>query len=103
MYGKLSEAVRRLVVGEGDVRGRLSWASEYLDMVSRDMLPPHLWEYWDSIQTDLHRFPAQDGRTATEMTLRRIRNSTGSKIAQRILSLSVELEAYCDSSRQNGS
>ena len=95
MYGKLSEAVHRLAVGEGDIRSRLMWASEYLNMVSRDMLPPQLQEKWDAICNDLSKFPAEQDKTAREMTLRRIRKSTGSKIAQKILSLYVEMESYC--------
>ena len=96
MLGKLSESVRRLVVGQGDVRSRLRWACEYLFMVQKSMLPAELHERWDSIHSALHRYPAEFGRSSADMTLSRIKNATGSKIAQSVLTLYGELHSYCD-------
>lgn len=95
MLGKLSEAVNQLAAGEGNVKSRLKCASEYLCLINKSMLPPELQDKWDLIWKDLNRYPAQYGRTALEMTLIRIRNSTGSRIAHRIFSLYVELRSHC--------
>jgi hypothetical protein len=81
--GKLGEAVRRLVIGEGDVRRRLKWANEYVSMINVDMLPKEFHERWESIYKSLNRYPPSEGKSATEITLSRIKNSTGNEITNK--------------------
>ena len=94
VYGKLSETVYRLAVGEGDVRGRLKWACEVYNSFDSSLLPTELHEKWDWINSELSKFPPNYGKTAQEITLLKIRNSTGSKVAKAIVSLKSALEQY---------
>ena len=94
VYGKLSETVHRLAVGEGDVRCRLKWACEVYNSVNKSLLPKELYEKWDWINSELNKFPSNYGKTSQEITLTKIRNSTGSKIAKAIVSLKSELEQH---------
>ena len=91
VHGKLCTTINRLAVGEGDVRSRLKWACEVYNAFDKSMLPKSLHAKWDLINSMLNRFPAEYGRTSQEITLSKIRNSTGSQIAKSIISLKAEL------------
>lgn len=93
-YGKLCEVIRRLTIGEGDVKSRLTYSSDYIQMIQKSMLPCELHEKWDKIYNSLTKFPQSDGRTDMQVTLRKIRNSTGSKIAQQLLNFQCDLSEY---------
>lgn len=87
---KLGDAVYKLATGERDVRQRLRRAYTVLRRLSSEDLPPELREEWRAILTAMtHLGPEKDTdgtpwRTAIDHTMSRIRNRTGSKIAQRI-------------------
>jgi hypothetical protein len=97
---KLSLAVHDLAVGQGDVRRRLKNAYLEFHPVSKDDFPPHLRDDWDWIIKQLTRFgPIRhaDGKViigAVDNTMSRIKNSTGTKIAEKIVALQSELEDY---------
>jgi hypothetical protein len=97
---KLSLAVFYLAIGQGDVRRRLKSAYMKFHPVTRDDFPPHLRDDWDWIINQLTRFgPVNhpDGTVvigSVDNTLNRIKNSTGAKVAEKIVSLQSELEDY---------
>ena len=91
VHGKLCTTINRLAVGEGDVRSRLKWACEVYNSFDKSMLPKSLHTKWDLIHSMLNRFPADHGKTSQEITLSKIRNSTGNQIAKSIISLKAEL------------
>ncbi len=97
---KLSNAVYYLAIGEGDVRDRLKTAYEEFHPVSEDDFPPTLRADWRWIKGQLIRMGPvrrQDGSIrmgALDNTLSRIRNSTGAKIAKRIIKLQYDLEDH---------
>lgn len=95
MRGKLSQAIHRLAIGEGDIRSRLNWAGEYLNMVDYSMLPIEIQDQWILIWQLLNIYPAESDKSSFQITLQRIRNSTGSKIAVKIVNLHNDLESYC--------
>lgn len=92
--GKLSQAIHRLTIGEGDVRSRLNWAEEYLNMVHVSMLPSEIQGQWTLIWDSLNSYPAESGKSSFKITLQRIRNSTASKIAVKIVNLRNDLNDY---------
>ena len=98
---KLGEAVQALATGEGDVRSRLAWASGSLALVSAGALPQALRSEYDAIWRELTKFKPKSklGKkySPVDLTLRKIKNSTGSKIALRIYSLNVALDSYLES------
>jgi hypothetical protein len=95
MYGKLSEAEYRLAVGEGDIKSRLRWASESFFAVDASMLPPELQETWNLLWKDMTRFPENGNRSPFHETLRRVRITTASGFARRLVSIKRELKEYC--------
>lgn len=93
---KLSEAVYLLATGEGHVRQRLRDAFISFHAVMERDFPDDLKVKWRWIDSQLKRFgPIMDGDKVVEgsvdHTLRRIRNSTGQRIAQAIVELEYEL------------
>jgi len=96
-YEKFSAAVRSLAIGPGDVRQRLRAAYWHFHPVREEHLPEHLHQDYQWVLHQLTRFgPAigRDGkalRGSIEETLSRIRNSSGSKIAERILHIYHQL------------
>jgi len=103
---KLSSAVHSLAVGRGDVRERLRAAHLTFHPVQERDFPDHLKERWRWIKSELTKFgPVQDegGKVlegSVDHTLSRIKNSTGAKIAEAIVSLQYELESYLRSKRE---
>jgi len=96
-YEKFNDALRNLAVGPGDVRQRLHSAYLNFQPVRKRHLPKQLQNDYQWILNQLTRFGpviGRDGkvlRSAIEETLIRIRNSTGSIIAERILHIYHEL------------
>jgi len=98
-YSKISEAVNILATHPGDVRKRLSAAYCRFCEASPEMLPPHIRSELEWVREQLNRFPARHGEGTLQATLRRIRNSTGVKIANRIVLVQALLESYLASQR----
>lgn len=92
-FGKVSQAITRLIIGEGDARERVLWAFDYLAAVHPNMVPPRCREDVKWIQRMCTRFPANGRFSAEEMTRKRSRNSTASMIAARVWKLYSDLES----------
>lgn len=96
----LGHAVYYLAVGGGDVRKRLKTAYMEFHPISEDDFPPNLREDWKWIIKQLTRYgPVRRSNGAVwigaaDNTLSRIKNSTGAKIAQRIVALEAELRNH---------
>lgn len=95
MYGKLSEAVYRLAIGEGNIKSRLRWASESFFAVNASMLPPELREKWELLWAEMTRFPANGNSSRLDETLRKVRFATASGYARRLVAFKSELKDYC--------
>ena len=89
----LSEAVMDLAIGPGDVRSRLIVAAGPLRMVPAEGLPQDLRAEWESIVTDLSsRERTSPYESEVGHTVSRMKNKTGAKIAEQIVSLHAKLE-----------
>lgn len=90
---KLGRVVRYLAIGERDVRDRLRVVSSDIFRLNGDDLPPRLRKHLVWIQRELTKYGPEVGpngeryKNAVSHTLGRIRNSTGRKIAERILKM----------------
>lgn len=96
---QLADAVHTLVVSPGNVRERLQIASEALTLLQPSHFPPDLRSNFVDLYADLTKHGpllSYDGSIqegAIPNTLRRIRNSTGSKLAQRIYDLAIAMKS----------
>jgi len=96
-YEKFNDALNSLATGPDDVRQRLRSAYWHFRPVGKKHLPVQLQNDFQWILNQLTRFGpivGRDGKvlcSAVEETLSRIRNSTGSKIAERILHIYHQL------------
>jgi hypothetical protein len=88
-----------LATGPGDVRKRLWTAYSIFWILTEEDFPEHLRGDFRFVLKELNKFgPAYDNRTgamkrdAVEETLRRIRNRTGVKIANKLVYLYFQLE-----------
>ena len=94
---KLSKAIRLLAVLPGDVRSRLLVAFNEFHPLKEDDFPPKLQKHYRWVIKQLtkrgpmlnHKGEAYRG--SVENTLSHIRNSTGAKIADRLLMLHDEV------------
>lgn len=93
-YSKVSEAVNILASHPGDIRKRLGAAYLTFCEASPERLPPHIRSELEWVREQLNRFPARYDEGTLNATLRRIRNSTGVKIAKRILLVQALLESH---------
>lgn len=87
-------AVESLCVGNGDVRDRLLVAiTDLLPLQSSDF-PEHLRKdfEWVINQSTKYESPYPEFYGQLEATMKRIKNSTGSKIAKRILHIYSEIQ-----------
>jgi hypothetical protein len=96
-YEKFNDALHCLATGPDDVRQRLRSAYSCFRPVKKAHLPEHLQDDYQWILDQLTRFEAvydREGkvvRGSVDETLNRIRNSTGTKIAERILDIYHQL------------
>ncbi len=84
---KLSDAVIELATGPGDVRSRLYSILPKILILSGHSLPPELKKELNWIQDKLTEKDKTQYGYDLGRTLRRMRNNTGSKIAERIVDL----------------
>jgi len=94
--GKFRAAIWVLACGPGDVRSRLLGAFESISPVSASDLPEDIRVDYQWIRSTLSRYEPNDterrlGFGRLEATLRLIRNSTGVKIAERIVEIEAKL------------
>ena len=96
-YEKFNDALHSLATGPDNVRQRLRFAYLHFQPVCKKHLPDQLQNDYQWVLNQLTRFGpviGRDGkvlRGAVDETLNRIRNSTGSKIAERILHIYHQL------------
>jgi len=106
-YEKFNDALYSLATGPDDARQRLRSAYLHFKPVRKKHLPEHLQSDYQWVLNQLKRFGPgidRDGnvlRGPVEETLNRIRNSTGSKIAERILYIYHQLNwLYMEGERE---
>ena len=95
---KLELAIDDLATGSGDVRSRLNFAfRDHLHVLRESDFPEELKSEWTWILRKLTRIEPlrnQCGEViigSVERTLRRMHNSTGTKIAKRVIRLAAML------------
>jgi hypothetical protein len=96
---KLSDAIYILTTGPGDVRSRLYSALPKLLILSGFCLPSELecdlkWIQQKLTERNKHEYGYDDGRS-----LRLMRNSTGTKIAERIVRLQWRINDLIEEER----
>jgi hypothetical protein len=98
---KLELSILLLATGGGDVRSRLGTAyHRKLHVLREEDFPEHLRPQWLWIKRKLTSVPAlrdENGSVTVgslDRTLKRMRNSTGSQIAKRVIDLRDALEGY---------
>lgn len=97
---KLSNVVYELATGTGDVRSRLFSILPKILFLSGHDLPPELEKDLDWIRYKLtEKNKAQYGFNKGR-TLRRMRNNTGSKIAERIVDLQFRVQILVELERK---
>lgn len=95
-YGKVSEAVRRLAVGAEGIKDRLIGAGQVFFCVMPEGVPKELREDVIWVRDQLTRFPPIGSEGALRATVRRIRKTTGVKIAKRIFYIYTRLQDYVE-------
>ena len=95
---KLRDANYEMARGPGNVKDRLSEAFMKFHPVADGDFPDHLVGDYRWVMSQLTKFKCpQDSPGDVAYTLSRIRQTTGVKIAARLLYLESELAAYLDS------
>lgn len=89
---RVSNAVESLAIGRGDVRDRLRVAGSVLAPLRPSDFPEKLQDRFNSIKDNLTRYPPVGSEGEIEATMKRIKNSTGERIAKSIFELYVELQ-----------
>lgn len=84
---KFYEAVLDLATGQGDVRSRLKSISLNLFALSAKELPPEIQDKFIDYQKQMTRFSAEYDEGDIAATMKRIKNSTGSKIAGSVVEM----------------
>jgi len=96
----IDEATHELCTGPNDVRSRLKSAYEHIYVLNEKNFPDDLKDKWTNIHSELSKFGPWNNSEGKQIegaiphTLRRIKNSTGSKIANLIWELYEELKEY---------
>lgn len=96
---KISDAIFELCTGQEDVRHRLLSAAEATISLTHNNFPPDLLPLWIKIHAMLTKYgPETDAEGkilegAIKNTLRKIRNSSGTKIAKNLYQLNIELQS----------
>jgi len=94
---KLLNAINVLATGRGDVRARLHGAYLHAHTLRPENFPEELWPDWKHVCDNLakcgpiynHKGEVEVG--AIEHTLRRIKNKTGARLADKIFHLFCEM------------
>jgi len=94
---KLFQAIEILATGRGDVRARLWPAFLAVHTLTIDNFPEDLRDDWQFIYDNLTKYEPiynHEGKVSVgsvQNTLRRIKNKTGSKIAEKFFNLFCEM------------
>ncbi len=95
-FGKVSEALFILATGSGDIRDRLIGAGDVFLCVHPDGVPLELRNDVQWVHEQLTRFQPVGNEGELRATMRRIKKSTGVKIAKRIVNIYVSLRSYVE-------
>ncbi len=91
---RVYQAIEHLCIGRGDVRERLKGAALHLIFLCEDDFPEHLRVDFIWIRTQVSRYKSQipEYEGNIDATMKRIKNSTGEKIAERIFKLYSDIQ-----------
>ena len=92
VHERLNRALVALATGRGDVRSRLEPAAMALDPLQATDFPAQLQADFRWIMEQLQRYEPNRGEGRIKATLQRIQNSTGEKIAHRIVELHEKVQ-----------
>lgn len=95
-FGKVSDALNILATGSEDIKDRLIGAGDVFLCVHPDGVPEELRNHVQWVQNQLTRFKATGNEGDLRATMRRIRKSTGVKIAKRIVYIYYGLRSYVE-------
>nr|WP_075519058.1 hypothetical protein [Moritella viscosa]SHO17747.1 Putative uncharacterized protein [Moritella viscosa] len=96
---RIQDAIDELCVGTGDVRSRLLEVNDLTSSLLPIHFPEELLEKWNNIQKKLSKygprlnFEGKPVEGAITHTLSRIKNKTGSEIANDLLALNKEFQS----------
>ena len=85
-------AVQHLCTARGDVRARLRGAVMTLLSLQAQEFPEHLQGDFDWILSQSTKYESEPHEGTLDATMRRIKNSTGEKIAKRIFKLYADIQ-----------
>jgi len=97
-HEKLFEALHALALGSGDIRSRLEIAFTSFYVLEKHHFPQKFQEDWEWIMKEMTKFGSvyradgREWRSPVQHTMKRIRNKTGVKIAEKIFELFWELD-----------
>jgi len=97
---RVAGAVFELCTGAGDVRSRLLSAHTEISMLVENQFPNELLGLWHEIHRMLTKhgaaldFEGKISEGAVSNTLRKIKNSTGVKIAKKLYELHKQLQSH---------
>lgn len=97
---KLNLMIDSLTISQPDVRKRLSDSYVHIHRLESNDFPPSMQTNWNRISNELTKYDAvynSKGEvilSSVDNTMRKIKNSTGSKIAKHILTLRNDLNAH---------
>lgn len=80
-----TEYIYDLTIGIGDIRSRLLIASNNFIAIQKSDLPPGLHRDWEEVDSAITKLGT------VEETMKKIKNSTGQKIAIKLFDMSSEL------------
>jgi len=88
-------SVKELCVAEGDVRARLVISINILMALSPEEFPESLREDFELVirESTKHESNIPEHRSNLEITMKRIRNSTGKKIAEKIFNIYSDIQS----------
>ncbi|SPE43644.1 hypothetical protein SBA7_1620004 [Candidatus Sulfotelmatobacter sp. SbA7] len=95
---KFTDAMHRLLVGEGDARQRLRSAYRPLRTLHPEELPEEMREEFNDVLGEMTRYgPLRDPdgtpwRSAIDHTMGRIRNATARRLIERLATLRRQLD-----------
>ena len=84
---KFYEAVNDLATGQGDVRNRLQSTALNLFVLSDKEIPEEIKQSFQQYKTQMTRFKAEYDEGDIAATMKRIKNSTGQKIAELVFEM----------------
>ena len=95
---RISFAIKELCIAPGDVRSRLLAANDFIDSLNNKDFPDNLLPQWLEFKKSITKhgpmknYAGEPVSGAVSNTLRKIRNSTGVKIAEKLYQLNEQFQ-----------